>query len=205
MAANETNTENAIPVDDAPTTADDVSLPAEVPPHTDPSAWSLKHPLSKVQAIVGIAAGLISVFGVVVPLAGNIRIPVSGEFVGVVQQASREPVLDAAVEIATSQNAIITTLASRENGQVHLPLKEGQYRIRVLHPDFVPEVRRVQVIGGQSSEVHIVLTPRVVPPPPAPVAPVVPVVIVSPVPTKPAKRPGAVREPTRRDARPQTP
>jgi hypothetical protein len=201
MAANEANTENAVPMD-VPTIPDDVSLPAEVPPHADPSAWSLKHPLSKVQAIVGIAAGLISVFGVVVPLAGNIRIPVSGEFVGVVQQASRQPVLDAAVEISTSQNAIITTLVSKEDGRVHLPLKEGQYRIRVLHPDFVPEVRRVQVIGGQSSEVHIVLTPRVVPPPPAPV---VPVVIVSPVPTKPAKRPGAVREPTRRDARPQTP
>jgi hypothetical protein len=92
---------------------------------------------------------------------------------------------------------------SKEDGRVHLPLKEGQYRIRVLHPDFVPEVRRVQVIGGQSSEVHVVLTPRPVPPPPVPL---VPVVIVSPVPAKPATRPGAVREPARRDApRSQTP
>lgn len=208
-AANDLDTDSTTPADVSPI-SDLPSVPAE-PDRPDPSQWSLKHPLSKIQAVVGITAGLISVFGMVVPLAGHIKIPMTGEFVGVVQQArSGQPVLDAAVEISTSQNVIITTLVSKDDGRVHLSLKEGQYRVRVLHPDFASEVRRVQVIGGHSSEVHVALAPRPVPPT---AVPVVPVVVVTPAPAPPvAKRPNAVRRflsgagPARRDTpRSQTP
>jgi hypothetical protein len=34
----------------------------------------------------------------------------------------------------------------------------------VNHPRFSPEVRQVKVIAGQTSEVHLVLAPRPVPP-----------------------------------------
>jgi hypothetical protein len=137
----------------------------------------LKQPLSKLQALVGIAAGLISVASLVIPLAGHIGMPTNGEFVGVIQEArSSKPVLDAAVEISTPGDAIITTLFSRDGGRVRFPLKEGQYRVRVSHPHFTPEFRQVQVMAGQSSEVHVALAPK-----PAPVS------------VKVVEKPGAVR------------
>ena len=45
-------------------------------------------------------------------------------------------------------------------------LKEGTYRLRVTHPRFTAETRQVQVMAGQTSEVHL----RLVPPPPPPKA-----------------------------------
>lgn len=135
---------------------------------TEADSWVasvLRQPLSKLQALVGIAAGLISVVSLVIPLAGHIRVPPNGEFVGVIQEArSRKPVLDAAVEISTAEDAIITTLFSRDGGRVRFPLREGQYRVRVSHPHFTPEFRQVQVMAGQSSEVHVALAPQPAPP-----------------------------------------
>jgi hypothetical protein len=127
----------------------------------------LTQPLSRLQAIIGITAGLISVVGVVGPLVGFGMTATHGEFVAVVHEArSRQPILDATVEITTGQDAVVTTLVSMDAGRVHQSLKEGQYRVRVIHPKYTPEVRQVQVIGGRTSEVHLVLAPRPVPPPP---------------------------------------
>lgn len=138
----------------------------------------LRLPLTRVQAVVGITAGLLSVGGALFPLVGLSRIPTHGDFVGVVQAArTRRPLLDATVEIVTSENVIVTTLASMDAGRVRHKLKEGQYRVRVSHPRFVPETRQVLVIAGQTAEVHFALAPRPAPPPPA----------------KPVQKTGAVR------------
>jgi hypothetical protein len=140
----------------------------------------LRQPLSKLRAIVGITAGLISAGGVLSSLVGFVMIPTHGDFVAVVHEArSRQPILDATVEIATVQNAVVTTLVSMDAGRVRQKLKEGQYRVRVNHPKFTPEVRQVQVIAGQTSEVLLVLAPR---PRPA-----------RPTPTKSVEKPGALR------------
>ncbi|OLE37190.1 MAG: hypothetical protein AUG00_08915 [Candidatus Rokubacteria bacterium 13_1_20CM_2_70_7] len=97
---------------------------------------------------------------------------------GVVQDArSHRPIINAAVEIVTAQNAVVTTLLSMDDGRVRHRLKEGQYQVRVRYPRFIPEVRQVLIIPGQTAEVHLALSPRPLPPPPA----------------KPVEKPGAVR------------
>ena len=149
----------------------------------DAAPWSpsvLTQPLSTLRALVGISAGLISVGGLLSSLVGFVTIQTHGDFVAVVHDArSRQPILDATVEIATAQNAVVTTVVSMDAGRVRQRLKEGQYRVRVQHPKFLPQVRRVQVIAGQTSEVHLMLTPR---PRPA-----------RPTPTKSVDQPGALR------------
>jgi hypothetical protein len=113
---------------------------------------------------------------VVAPIAANVRIPASGEFVGVIEAArSHKPVLEAAVEISSRRGeSRVTTLVSNADGRVQLSLKEGQYRVRVRHRGFMPEVRNVLVIGGQTSEVHLVLAPRPAAPPVVTVTPATP-------------------------------
>jgi hypothetical protein len=81
-----------------------------------------------------------------------------------------KPILDATIEVSTLDNNVVTTLISRDEGRARLPLRDGQYRVRVRHPKFNTEALQVQVAAGQTSELHIALAPRSVPPPPKPVA-----------------------------------
>jgi hypothetical protein len=39
-------------------------------------------------------------------------------------------------------------------------MREGAYRLRVTHPRFGAEVRQIQVIVGQITEVRVRLAPR---------------------------------------------
>ena len=96
--------------------------------------------------------------------------PVVGDLVAVVQDArTGKPVNDATVEILTLKDAVVTTLVPGTGGQVRGKLKEGTYRLRVTHPRFTAETRQVQVMAGQTSEVHLRLVP---PPPPKAAGPV---------------------------------
>ncbi|HEU5322263.1 MAG TPA: PEGA domain-containing protein, partial [Methylomirabilota bacterium] len=40
------------------------------------------------------------------------------------------------------------------------PIKEGTYRLRVTHPRYGTEVRQIQVLAGQTAEIHVRLAPR---------------------------------------------
>jgi hypothetical protein len=85
---------------------------------------------------------------------------VTGEVVAIVQDArTGKPVPDAAVEVLTLKDAVVTTLTPGALGQARGTLKEGTYRLRITHPRFVAEVRQVQVVAGQTSEVRLKLTP----------------------------------------------
>jgi len=121
-----------------------------------------KPSLSTVQSLVGLAAGLISILG-----AGYSAVqlfkpaPQYGEVIATVREAKTEkPVVDATIEIFTSQEALVTTLTSANKGQVRQPLKEGAYRLRVSHPKFGAETRQIQVLAGQTAEVRIQLASR---------------------------------------------
>jgi hypothetical protein len=82
--------------------------------------------------------------------------PVAGEVVAIVQEArTGRPVPDATVEVLTLRDAVVTTLAPGAGGQARGKLKEGTYRLRVAHPRFLVEARQVQVVAGQTSEVHV--------------------------------------------------
>ncbi len=163
----------------------------------------LNHPLTRVQALVGVCAGLITIAGSVVSLAGfHGRPPALGEMVAVVQD-SREhsPLAEATVEILTPQDALVTTLTASDDGRVARRLKEGKYRVRVSHPRFTAQVRQIEVSSGERSELHVSLAPRPAPPvavaPPAPpIPPAAPAVKKARVTA--AAAPAKIHEPARK-------
>lgn len=113
--------------------------------------------LSGCQAIVGLTAGLLSIAGgaySAVQLFG--LAPDSGEVVAVVREARTEkPLPGATVEIFTSQDAPLVTLTADESGRARYRVREGEYRLRVSHPRFGAEIRRVRVFAAQTAEVRI--------------------------------------------------
>src|SRR6266700_1225526 len=198
---------------------DEVSQEPEVPegppappdsPAASPSKLDtiLHQPLTKIQAMVGVAAGLITITGSIVSLAGlHERPPVLGEMIAVIQDMrERAPLPEATVEILTPQDALVTTLTAPSDGRVARRLKEGKYRVRVSHPQFMPQVRQIEVSSGERSELHVSLAPRPAPSvvttalPPAPVAPLAPVAPAAPAEKTPpvknkATKPAKVTKP----------
>ena len=129
--------------------------------------------LSRVQATLGIIAALLSIGGF---LYGYLRpgkaVPADqGEIVAFVQEAkSGKPVADATVELLTPKDALVTSLPST-GGEGRRHIKEGMYRLRVTHPRYATEVRQIQVVAGQTSEVHVRLAPRAASSPGSPLTP----------------------------------
>ena len=128
--------------------------------------------LPRAHSIIGIIAGCLSItLGLYSYLhLGKPAAPATGEVVAVVQDArTGRPVTDATVEVLTLKDAVVTTLVPGTGGQSRGKLKEGTYRLRVSHPRFAAEARQVQVMAGQTSEVHVRLVP---PAPPSKLGPV---------------------------------
>jgi hypothetical protein len=116
--------------------------------------------LSRVQAIFGLIAALLSIGGALYGYLRPGRAPHTGDVVAIVQEArSGKPVTDATVEILTSKDALVTTLLAT-SGEARSQMKEGTYRLRVTHSRFAPEVRQIQVIAGQTTQVQVRLSPR---------------------------------------------
>jgi len=118
--------------------------------------------LSRVQATLGIIAAVLSIGGF---LYAHFRpakaVPADqGEVLAIVQEAkSGNPIPDATVELLTPKDALVTTLPST-SGEARRQVKEGTYRLRVSHPRYATEVRQIQVVAGQTSEVRVRLAPR---------------------------------------------
>jgi hypothetical protein len=125
--------------------------------------------LTRFQALVGLVAGVLSIGATVWGIVFATRTPVTtGEVVAIVLDARTEkPVPNAIVELGTPQGALISTLLAKE-GLVRQTVKEGLYRMRVIHPQFGAEVRPVYVLAGHSQEIRVRIAPH--PPPPPPVA-----------------------------------
>ena len=146
----------------------------------------LSTPLSRVQAVIGVLAGCLTIVGTLVSYTGLSKppAPVQGEIVALVQlAANRRPLPGATVEILTAQDAIVTTLSPEADGRITRKLKEGRYRLRVTHPNLLPETRYVEVHAGLQSQVRVALVPR---PAPRPLRPVASVTVV--------EQPGPVRK-----------
>lgn len=146
----------------------------------------LRQPLTRYQAIIGISAGLLTISMTLASLTGLRAAtpppPVHGELVATVQDArSRRPIAGATVEILTPTDAIVTTLGAARDGRARYQLREGEYRLRVTHPRFLPDVKHVLVQAGQRANVMIRLATRTPPSPPKPVS-------------KPVEKPSAFRK-----------
>ncbi len=118
---------------------------------------ALNMSLSRLQTIVGLTAGLLSITGALLSATQFFRPgPGMGEVVAVVQEAKSEKgVSDATIEILTPQNALVTTLTPDSLGRARQSVKEGSYRVRVSHPRFTAEVRQIQVFSRQTVEVRV--------------------------------------------------
>jgi hypothetical protein len=118
--------------------------------------WKQKISLSKVQTIVGLTAGLLSITFSLATLfkpASN-----KAELVALVQDGKTEKaVSDAMVEVLTPQDAVITSLKPDGSGKARFKLDEGRYRVRVSHPKYRSEVRDVQLVSKESTEVRLQL------------------------------------------------
>ena len=111
--------------------------------------------LSRFQAIVGTLAGIVSITGAAFSLAEFARPASTGDLVTIVQAAgSRRSVTDATIEVLTTENALVATLTPDSTGRVTQELAEGIYVVRVSHPRYAPEVRRVQVQPRQTVEIR---------------------------------------------------
>ena len=111
--------------------------------------------LSRVQAIFGLIAALLSIGGALYGYLRPGRAPHTGELLALVQEArSGKAVTHATVELLTPKDALVTTLGAA-TGEAR--------RLRVSHPRFATEVRQIQVIAGQTTEIHFRLAPRPAP------------------------------------------
>ena len=116
----------------------------------------LKISFSRLQTLVGLAAGILSIAGA---LAAFFRpAPGKGDLVAIVQDAKTgKTVVDATIEILTPRDAIVTTLKPNWSGTARYALDEGHYRVRVSHPRYSPEIRDVQLISSHSTEIRFQL------------------------------------------------
>ena len=112
--------------------------------------------LSRVQTLIGLAAGIISITGALVAFLKPA--PDQGRLVAIVQDAKTEKAIsDATVEVLTPLDALITTLKPNYFGVAHCTLGEGRYRLRVSHPRYLSEVRDIQLLSSQNTEVRVQL------------------------------------------------
>ena len=110
---------------------------------------------SRFQAVVGTLAGLVSIAGAGFSVVQFARPANTGDLVTIVQSAtSHRGVPDATVEVLTTENAVVATLTPDETGRVTQELTEGVYVVRVSHPRYAAEVRRVQVQPRQTVEIR---------------------------------------------------
>jgi hypothetical protein len=144
-----------------PATDETVPAPAPASPLTRWLSWKRVTggaSLSRVQSIVGTVAGIISIAGAVFSISPFAQASTSGELVATVQEAgSLRGVSDATIEVLTTQNDIVATLTPDASGRATQDLKEGLYVVRVSHPRYAAEVRRVQVVSRQTVEIRTTL------------------------------------------------
>jgi hypothetical protein len=116
--------------------------------------------LPRVQVVFSLIAALLSIGGGLYGYLRPGRAAHAGDLVAVVQDArTGKVVADATVEVLTPRDALVTMLGAAD-GEARSQMKEGAYRLRVSHPRFGTEIRKIQVIAGQTTEIRVRLAPR---------------------------------------------
>jgi hypothetical protein len=128
---------------------------------SSPGSWkrlARGRSLSRFHTIIGTLAGITSIASIAFSLVQTGRAattPSTGNLVAIVKAAGgRQSVPDATIEVLTTQNAIVATLTPDATGRATQELREGVYVVRISHPHYAAEVRRVQVVPRQTVEVR---------------------------------------------------
>ena len=107
--------------------------------------------LSRIQSVVAILTGVVSVAGATGSVIQFTRPADMGSVVVDVRAAgTQRGVADATVEMLTTDNALVATLKPDANGRATHDLREGVYVVRVSHPRYAADVRRIQVQPHQT-------------------------------------------------------
>jgi hypothetical protein len=113
---------------------------------------------SRVQSVVATLAGIASISGAAFSVVQFARPGNTGELVATVLAAgSHQSVTDATVEVLTTENALVATLTPDSTGRVTQKLREGVYVVRVSHPRYAADVRRIQVQPQQTIAIKTTL------------------------------------------------
>ena len=130
--------------------------PTRPAPAPLPATWErLREAMSltRIQAVVGTLAGIASIAGAIFSVVQSARPANAGELVAIVQDASsHRSVTGATVEVLTTHDAVVATLTPDATGRATQELQEGVYVVRVSHPKYSAETRRVQVLPRQTTE-----------------------------------------------------
>lgn len=114
--------------------------------------------LTRVQAIIGTVAGIISIAGALFSVSPFAQVFSDGQLVATVQDAgSHRGIGDATIEVLTTQDQVVATLTPDATGRATQDLKEGFYVVRISHPRYAAEVRRIQVFARQTVEIRATL------------------------------------------------
>src|SRR4051794_33299081 len=114
--------------------------------------------LSRIQSVVAILAGVASVTVAAFTVAPFARSANTGELVAVVRAAGSPRIINGAtVEVLTAQNALVASLTPDADGRVAQELREGVYTVRVSHPRYAADVRRIEVQPRQTVQIKATL------------------------------------------------
>ena len=140
------------------------SMPEETPTPPPPSTTNLVFAFmrgisfSRIQSVVATLAGVVSVAGAAFTVVQYVRPSNTGELVAIVKAAdSQDVVSDATVEVLTTDDALVATLTPDSAGRAMQELREGVYVVRVSHPRYAADVRRIQVQPQQTIEIRTAL------------------------------------------------
>lgn len=115
-------------------------------------------PLSRLETVIGVTTGLLSVGAALFGVGEYLKAPPpdKGQIVAIIEDVKTQKALSGAtVEILTGKQTVLTSLTTNWFGRASHHLGEGQYQLRVRHPKFAAEVREVQVVSGQTTEIRV--------------------------------------------------
>jgi Carboxypeptidase regulatory-like domain len=148
----------------APSRTPPIATPRAVRTLEDVDAGAVGRPsFSTLQSSVALIAGLTSIVGAAYSAVSTFRPapPAAAHVATVVRDATTAaPVTAAVVEVVTADDALVTTLHTVETGIARGIVTPGAYRVRILHPDFAPAQRDVQLAPDADVELRIALAPR---------------------------------------------
>lgn len=146
---------------------EDATVPPPAPPRgrgaRSATGWSRRparffrdQHLRRVQTIVGICVGVVSLAGGIYSFIRTPSPSGEGELVAIVQDAAGErAVQDAAIEVLSDQNALVSSLSPDSSGHVRQHLKEGVYVVRVSHPSYAAESRKIEVQARRTVQLRV--------------------------------------------------